>query len=297
MARRGRGWLWLAMVAACVGCIWVLMWREQPSAPTSATTPGAAAGPHTEGARADARRDRGDSDDAERRRGSPRPTPFDLLRRQAHDVPLVDGEGDPARLAADGRIADSPPLRSPSSDERVEPLVDNTCPVPVELHWLDFDGRERSYGTVDAHTERALPTYRGHAWVVRTLDGEELRRFVASASGVVTCDADHRPGAAAFAAGRPPPAWPTDASARSVEPAHVTIDNRCDGDLELFWVDFRGEERSYGLVAGGASTDRSTYRGHLWRLRTLDGRELHTLRADGDTALSACGPQTLERDA
>jgi hypothetical protein len=199
--------------------------------------------------------------------------------------------------AADGPLAAAGPLRSLSSDERVEPVIANTCEVPVELYWIDFDGLERSYGAVRAGATQPLATYRGHAWRVRTFDGAEVRSFVADGDAIETCDANHRPTAAAFTAGRRAREWPERVSARSTESARISIRNACEEDLSVFWVDFQGNERRYALLATGAEMDQSTFSGHLWRLRSADGREVESFRAEGDGTFSACEHVGVDRDA
>jgi hypothetical protein len=49
----------------------------------------------------------------------------------------------------------------------------------------------------------------------------------------------------------------------------VTFDNETDQNVELFWLDFQGFERSYGTIAPGASLVMNTYATHPWIAKGL----------------------------
>ncbi|MFM7259206.1 MAG: hypothetical protein ACKO3W_01255, partial [bacterium] len=55
--------------------------------------------------------------------------------------------------------------------------------------------------------------------------------------------------------------------------------NRLEVPVEMFWIDARGEERSYGVVAPGATRGQHTYGGHAWLVRTSSGDVLGTVVA------------------
>lgn len=53
----------------------------------------------------------------------------------------------------------------------------NNAAVPVEIYWVDYDGQEQLYATVDPEGRSIQSTYEGHVWVVTTAggDGEEIQ--------------------------------------------------------------------------------------------------------------------------
>ena len=55
----------------------------------------------------------------------------------------------------------------------------NHLDEPVELFWIDGSGHERSYGRVAPHAEHTQHTFSGHAWVIKTVNGEVLGHVVA----------------------------------------------------------------------------------------------------------------------
>jgi dipeptidyl-peptidase-4 len=68
--------------------------------------------------------------------------------------------------------------RSSVSDEETYITFVNSTPAPVELFWVDGEGRRRSYGRVDPGGERRQHTFVGHVWVIVGDDGSELGETV-----------------------------------------------------------------------------------------------------------------------
>lgn len=188
---------------------------------------------------------------------------------------------------------------SPISDQRVDVGLQNTCDVAVELFWVDFEGDERSYGVMQPHeAAEDLGTWAGHTWRMRTLDGGLLRAARAQdGARWVTCDDTHGPAASAYSAPVPAPAWPADVSTRSLERADIEVENTCDRELELRWIDQLGNERLYAQLAPGERVTQPSYHGHLWRLRTAEGLEVREFRATPGATVSACGASRLARDS
>lgn len=50
-------------------------------------------------------------------------------------------------------------------------------------------------------------------------------------------------------------------------PVTITFVNRRPGPLDLVWLDFEGNEKSYGRLDPGAEKPFNTYVGHVWSLR------------------------------
>lgn len=53
----------------------------------------------------------------------------------------------------------------------------NKLNCPVEVVWLDYEGREQSYGRIELGAHRSFNTYVGHVWSLRVAgtNGEILR--------------------------------------------------------------------------------------------------------------------------
>ncbi len=203
-----------------------------------------------------------------------------------------DASLDPTQGDALGAAARSgATLVSAVSEERVEPPIRNTCRVDVELMWVDYEGRERSYGVIPPGDERTMGTYSGHVWRLRTLDGAELRTFVAGTqSELVTCDDAHVASATA-----PPPrravrrASDLRASARSFERASLVLENTCREEVQVRWVDFHGREHDQGTIEPGATRTVGSFVGHVFRLHVDGARPIGSFALERDQHLAICG--------
>lgn len=86
-------------------------------------------------------------------------------------------------------------------------------------------------------------------------------------------------------------AFPNRADERSVElktsgasdqRVNLVFKNELNVSIELVWVDPQGRPRSYGIVEAGQANDMSTYRGHVWLVRSRDGLNLALVEAEFD---------------
>jgi VHL beta domain len=82
-------------------------------------------------------------------------------------VPRSDGALELATVACDAE----PTLRSTSGDAPVLIRFLNLRAEPVELIWLDYDGKRKSYGLLDAGAARDQRTYLSHPWIVANASG------------------------------------------------------------------------------------------------------------------------------
>jgi len=64
-------------------------------------------------------------------------------------------------------------------------------------------------------------------------------------------------------------------------PLYVTFDNEADQQVELFWLDFQGVERSYGTIAPGASLDINTFATHPWKAYGINDHSVE-IELEGD---------------
>jgi hypothetical protein len=63
-------------------------------------------------------------------------------------------------------------LRSISADVPAVVRFSNERDEEVELFWLDYDGKRKSYGPIAAKSTREQRTFLTHPWVISTLSGE-----------------------------------------------------------------------------------------------------------------------------
>ena len=105
---------------------------------------------------------------------------------QQREVVLVDAEKGTRTLASDaarqgpgpgaaaalaGRFACA---AAAHTGEATTIAFCNRSAVEVELFWLAFDGRRRSYGKIAPGGRRQMSTYEGHVWLVLNAQGREL---------------------------------------------------------------------------------------------------------------------------
>jgi hypothetical protein len=56
----------------------------------------------------------------------------------------------------------------------------------------------------------------------------------------------------------------------SQERTGITVVNRSNGALRLYWLDFQGNWRLYHTVAPGSRIQQDTFIGHNWLIATID---------------------------
>lgn len=69
----------------------------------------------------------------------------------------------------------------------------------------------------------------------------------------------------------------------------VLFENRMDEEVELFWCASGNNLISYGTLKPGQVRTQNTYVGHVWYVKTTDGRDIAVFRADG-----VCGKALID---
>lgn len=72
------------------------------------------------------------------------------------------------------------PGPSPGTFEVATVVIDNRSADPVELDWVDFEGRLTRYSSIEPGTSLTQSTYVGHLWMV-SRNGMRLGWFAAPA--------------------------------------------------------------------------------------------------------------------
>ena len=127
----------------------------------------------------------------------------------------------------------------------------NSSMLAVDVIWLDFEGREKHYQTLEPGGSVGFNTYVTHPWIVRD---RQSRRLLDWAWGdgtnqVVTIDErDIRP-------------------REGSNPVTLTFVNRLPWTVDVFWLDYAGKEQLYATVAPGQSHVQQTFETHPWRIR------------------------------
>lgn|GEM_PF-6232413 len=166
-----------------------------------------------------------------------------------------------------GHNAVPPSLESsPHTKVALEVTVTNTCKHDIELVWIDFDGDERSYGTLGTGVVRTLPTYLNHVWSLRGAGSQaELRRFAAQPGLSLEACAPTSPQYTNRPAPEPrdPPRTCSEKNGKAMD---LLIENDCPDAVEVMWIDFDCSLRSYRRLAAGEKRRQPTFVGHAWRL-------------------------------
>jgi dipeptidyl aminopeptidase/acylaminoacyl peptidase len=86
-----------------------------------------------------------------------------------------------------------------------------------------------------------------------------------------------------------PSAKPVDAQLRKDLPhqtlrngpeSNISFINKLPETIEIFWLDHAGHPRSYAKLAPNGTFAMSTFAGHLWLVKTLNGKELGLITAE-----------------
>ena len=146
-------------------------------------------------------------------------------------------------------------LKSEASEVETRIEFANTSPLTLDVYWVDYQGREKKYATLEPRTSHSQQTFMTHPWIVRDQRSGEPVGFTVGLrqeqrlmlTGVPTRSRD---------------------GGRKVE---RTLANGSGLRADVFWIDHAGREQSFGTLEPGASLDVTTYAAHAWRLRESEG--------------------------
>ena len=290
----------LALAAIVAHRVWGPAERTEPPALAAASPPHrlpsaqspAAQSPAAQSPAAQMQRSRVGASSAGTAVGGPQPVPA-----VSHDE-RMHGGGSPVedRTAPRGAeerpgAAELPP-RSPRSEQRGGLTISNTCSVPVEVIWLDFEGHERSYGRLPRGGLLTQNSYIGHVWIVRAADlpagvqaayQPDIVRFAVTseATYVETCSEDDP-----RYDETPPETVNTLCSVASSHQIRMEIENRCTVPVEFLWIAFDCSPSTRGWIEPGEVFHQTTYLGHVWKARDADGNVLAHIVASEENAQS-----------
>lgn len=79
---------------------------------------------------------------------------------------------------------DQAPKMSPASSLPITLTFRNISNEPLELHWVDFNGKLKSYGIVGPGKTKTQPTFEGHVWQWTRPPGTCINRYVAGRQNI-----------------------------------------------------------------------------------------------------------------
>ena len=71
----------------------------------------------------------------------------------------------------------------------------------------------------------------------------------------------------------------------------VIFVNDTEAEVAYYWVDYEGNEKSYGRVAPDAFVNQHTYVRHVWLIKDMNGRNLAVFRAEEETGRALVGAE------
>ncbi len=85
------------------------------------------------------------------------------------------------------------------------------------------------------------------------------------------------------------------ATRRTGDKTNLSFDNRTPQSVELFWLTFDGDRKSYGSIAPGTKHEQQTFAGHVWLAVGPKGQTLAAYEASDEPATVEIGSQVTRR--
>ena len=154
---------------------------------------------------------------------------------------------DPATEGAGGSLtAYLPPHRSGNGSEEANLTVTNHSEIPVDVFWVDMDGKRVKYGHLDPGKSLGQHTYSDHTWLIADASGKALAAYSATAGDCTIVFDGHSPASAP----RPKPAPESpDGSSRVLVRDHQLWRHFSDGHEEQLSTDGSDQDTYNGEVA------------------------------------------------
>ncbi len=162
-------------------------------------------------------------------------------------------------------------LRSDRNANKVSVTFHNQTSEALSVYWIDFEGERQPYGMVDPGREKRQSTFEGHRWELETELGKLLGRFVAPA---VASIAVVHPDRLAKLENQRTDDWSGVRSDRTRKKVRVTFHNQTSEALSVYWIDFEGLRKPYGMIEPGRKKRQGTFEGHRWELESASGQIL-----------------------
>ena len=141
-------------------------------------------------------------------------------------------------------------LKSAASEIQCEIEFLNESPLEVELFWIDFEGKEISYGSLVPRDSAKIPSFVTHPWIVRD---KRSREGIAYTVGTNTAQLVRITGQHVR-------------SRSSSVATSVNFINDSGIPVDLQWIDYEGKGTPYATLQPGQSIMQGTFFGHPWRM-------------------------------
>ena len=162
------------------------------------------------------------------------------------------------------------PSRNSMSPSQIS-FSNNSTNNSVAIYWVDFDGNERYYTTLNPRASYVQDTYIGHVWNVRNTSDSTLLATIVSNSTYQQNTINSTSQSSTTTAS---PSYPTSSS-------KIYFTNSSNVNVTIYWVDQNGNERNYRTLVPGETYTQDTSIDHIWvvrhsRLGTEVGRTVST---------------------
>ncbi len=173
-------------------------------------------------------------------------------------------------------------LKSLAYDQPTTLRIVNTTGGAVNVYWLDYQGKRKSYGQIAAGDSQFQNTFVSHPFLLTNKAGKGLAIFVPVAKpGIARLKALDQEGADGVAAPDLVQVQPLPASREGTikskkfdNPTTLNIENLTQKTVKIFWLDYQGKRKPYGEIAAGQSHLMDTYATHPFLLTDARGRGL-----------------------
>jgi len=146
-------------------------------------------------------------------------------------------------------------IRPHESKKSVTVKFANRLPWPVDVSWIDFEGKEVPYASLEPGQSYDQQTFETHPWRIRQRHtGEVIAAYIARSRKTQRCDIRLR-------------------SEHSKVPTQIKFVNSSFLKVGVYWIDYSGREVQYATVEPRESYTQSTYMTHPWVIRDLASGE------------------------
>lgn len=172
--------------------------------------------------------------------------------------------------------------------QQMDLSVPNLTNQPLTVYWKDFQCAEQQIEIVAPGSVFYQQTYDGHEWVVRDASGQVVRSFTAQISQPTVVI-----GTVPF---NPQPITSNCSSAGTNTTSDLIVINNTNDPALLYWIDFSCNEVFWVVIKGQDQFLQSTFVGHDWVVRYMDGTVVEQVTATGTDTVIINPPPTSQNN-
>lgn len=133
-------------------------------------------------------------------------------------------------------------------------FTNNSVSTSLAIYWIDLDGNERYYTTLQPRASYTQDTYIGHIWNVRNSSNSNLL-------GTYTSNSTYQQHTIT------PPQNGTTSPSYTTSASRIYFTNNSNVAVNINWIDQSGYEKNYRTLSPGESYTQDTYIDHVWIVR------------------------------